>query len=526
MRHLIKKQIIDLTLRKKQDAFRMQQLASENYYHNMLPIIDKQFTDFSSDDEVIQIDRLEIELGDISEKQLEQLNWDADLATRLGQLVKEVLQQHIRQKQLVRQAMPAAFCGQWLFYMEKGYLPWNTVQANKEWRNKALETLAIDFKAVSALRSLIGQNRNAVIRIVMQHEDLFLLRVAEVLTAEKQSDLPAAIDEIYILFRQLAKSGLIPELHLPEKKVFRQTIWSHILTISASGDKDLTETKLITRVLQLQRGLFKEAKKIPAAVLANLNIVASIVKDLEKSAEASSTKMGLHPVDGKDKQKPLNNNINSTGKTASQITQNMTDEDSGTGEADLLKTGNEFLDKEENTSPDPVPGQIDEDGVFVVNAGIVLLHPFLSAFFRRIELVKDTVFVDPSAKQKALYLLHYLATGQMEAEEHELVLPKILCEWPLYMPVKKEISIGSDGYEEALCLLESAVSQWEILKNSSVAGLREGFLKRPGKVFIKNENLYLQVESNSIDILLDHLPWNLSIIKLPWMKEILRVEWR
>jgi hypothetical protein len=64
------------------------------------------------------------------------------------------------------------------------------------------------------------------------------------------------------------------------------------------------------------------------------------------------------------------------------------------------------------------------------------------------------------------------------------------------------------------------------LKNTSAAGLREGFLQRPVKLFTKNGDIYLRVEKSSIDVLLDYLPWNLGIIMLPWMKDILRVEWR
>jgi hypothetical protein len=36
----------------------------------------------------------------------------------------------------------------------------------------------------------------------------------------------------------------------------------------------------------------------------------------------------------------------------------------------------------------------------------------------------------------------------------------------------------------------------------------------------------LQVEANTADILLDQLPWGISMIKLPWMGMMLWVEWR
>jgi hypothetical protein len=42
----------------------------------------------------------------------------------------------------------------------------------------------------------------------------------------------------------------------------------------------------------------------------------------------------------------------------------------------------------------------------------------------------------------------------------------------------------------------------------------------------KNGESLIRVEKNSIDILLDYLPWSLSMIMLPWRNELLRVDWR
>jgi hypothetical protein len=65
-----------------------------------------------------------------------------------------------------------------------------------------------------------------------------------------------------------------------------------------------------------------------------------------------------------------------------------------------------------------------------------------------------------------------------------------------------------------------------ILNNTSIEGLRDGFLKRKGKINIHADRIKILVEKGSIDMLLDYLPWNLSHIKLPWLKHIIQVEWR
>jgi hypothetical protein len=190
--------------------------------------------------------------------------------------------------------------------------------------------------------------------------------------------------------------------------------------------------------------------------------------------------------------------------------------------------------KKEHGTPEPARDAVtgynektlDEEGIFIVNAGIVLLHPFLKSLFSRLLLIKDNSFVDEPAQETSLYLLHYVGTGKLEAEEFELVLAKILCAWPVEKPVKSGITLIPAYTAEADQMMEAAIEQFSILKNTSVAGLREGFLQRPGKLFSKDGDIRLRVEKSSIDLLLDYLPWNLGIIVLPWMKDILRVEWR
>ncbi|HKR05316.1 MAG TPA: contractile injection system tape measure protein, partial [Bacteroidia bacterium] len=177
-------------------------------------------------------------------------------------------------------------------------------------------------------------------------------------------------------------------------------------------------------------------------------------------------------------------------------------------------------------TPRSIESIIDEQGVFAQNAGIVLLHPFLVHFFENLKLIKDRKFISVQKHQKALCLLHYLATANTQVQEYELVIAKVLCAYPLQEPVSTKIKISKKEKNQADELLVAAIEHWEKIGSTSPAALRSEFLQRNGKLFAKNNNVYLQMESGSTDVLLDYLPWNISMIKLPWMKEILRVEWR
>jgi hypothetical protein len=164
------------------------------------------------------------------------------------------------------------------------------------------------------------------------------------------------------------------------------------------------------------------------------------------------------------------------------------------------------------------------EGLYVENAGLVLVHPFLPQFFSALGIAEKARLLQPD---RALSLLHYLTTGQTVAPEYELVLPKILCDVPLGTPVESQVELTAAEQEESIALLEALIRHWGALRNSSPDGLRGAFLLRPGKVSLQDDgDWYLQIESRTHDILLDQLPWGLSMIKLPWMGKMLRVAWK
>ena len=62
--------------------------------------------------------------------------------------------------------------------------------------------------------------------------------------------------------------------------------------------------------------------------------------------------------------------------------------------------------------------------------------------------------------------------------------------------------------------------------NTSVAGFRESFLQREGRLHLQNDAWQLLVEPRSFDMLLDQIPWSFATIKHPWMERVVYVEWR
>lgn len=170
----------------------------------------------------------------------------------------------------------------------------------------------------------------------------------------------------------------------------------------------------------------------------------------------------------------------------------------------------------------PESKAIEKEGIYIANAGLVIMAPFLPVFFRKIELAVEK---ELTGKAKAVCLLQYLAGYDTNWKEYDMPLNKILCGAEPGDRIDTDIKINADEKGEANKLLESVIEKWAKLGHTSVRGLQEGFLQRNGKLTPNGNEWLLQVEQKPYDMLLEHLPWSISIIKLPWMKYVLKTEW-
>ena len=162
---------------------------------------------------------------------------------------------------------------------------------------------------------------------------------------------------------------------------------------------------------------------------------------------------------------------------------------------------------------------------YVENAGLVILWPYLAHFFRTLTLLVNNAFVDDFAAMRAIHLLQHLVAGEEKTAEFLLPLNKVLCGWDLAKPVAKGIDITPTEKVESNNLLSAVIAHWKALKNTSIAGLQASFLQRMGVLTNQNNNWLLQVEGLTYDLLLNQLPWGISMINLSWMKKMLVVEW-
>lgn len=163
--------------------------------------------------------------------------------------------------------------------------------------------------------------------------------------------------------------------------------------------------------------------------------------------------------------------------------------------------------------------------LYVQNAGLILTHPFLPSLLAGTGCLDEQNQLKPEEKQKAVQLIHYLATGLEADFEFNQTLEKYICQMQPETPLIRESLLTENDLNECEDLLKSVIKYWPELKKTSTDGLRQLFFDRTGKLDFNRMPHKLYVERKAQDVLLDKLQWNISVVKLPWMNELLFVEW-
>ncbi|MBO4806565.1 MAG: hypothetical protein J5554_11025 [Paludibacteraceae bacterium] len=165
--------------------------------------------------------------------------------------------------------------------------------------------------------------------------------------------------------------------------------------------------------------------------------------------------------------------------------------------------------------------------IHIQNAGLILLHPFLPAFFSRLGLLTEKHhFTSTEAQKRAVHLLRHLTGIEVENPCLPLTLEKVLCGLPLSFPIENDFNITPEEQREAEELLNTICEYWKPLNRSSYQSLQGTFLQRNGTLEYADETWIIRVEGNAFDILLEDLTWEISTIILPWLDPMIYVEWQ
>lgn len=169
------------------------------------------------------------------------------------------------------------------------------------------------------------------------------------------------------------------------------------------------------------------------------------------------------------------------------------------------------------------PAPADDQILLVTEtAGLVLLHPFFTLLFERLDIPRKGKTLADEGLGPARGALEYLAGTAPAPDPLISVLLGRDPHQPLDAPQAPD-RIARDLMEG---LLRSVIDRWGRIGTTSPDGLRDTFLQRTGSLRFDTTGAHLRVARGPFDMLLDGLPWALGPVSLPWMPLPCHVSWR
>ncbi|MEL6536899.1 MAG: contractile injection system tape measure protein, partial [Bacteroidota bacterium] len=171
--------------------------------------------------------------------------------------------------------------------------------------------------------------------------------------------------------------------------------------------------------------------------------------------------------------------------------------------------------------------EAEESSYYVANAGLILLHAYLPHLFGQLGYLSPTQkFKTEELAAQGAMLLQYIYNLQTEQDEETMALNRALTCLPqdFLLPAKYEPTSAEKALADQM--LTAMIEHWAIISAHDLAGFRDTWLWRSGRLTEQEQKYELVVDTRAYDILLDKLPYTLSPAMLPWSDKPIYVQWR
>lgn len=464
--HRIRRYVLDLQVSGSGEGLRLRSEAERWQKEAWLPLLESVLDDFSDSEETIVLDRLDIELEDLHVH-----DWQQAATAQLKQKLEAALRRSLQSVSVNRHPAERRSLDALAHYLRTGALPWWAPQdfssAPGDWIRQWVEK--ISPKALNDLARPLLFSSGARMRLAAELSEGPFWKLARALSDTAESRL-----------------------------WHREYDFCNDLVKGARQASDQFCVQCRAAILGASLHMREPAKA--AAYLAK-ELLPLITPGVEAILHDHLTELLRPAAPASDAQ--------AASHAAQEFLRNILS-------ADALLFADEQVEEEVR----------DESHThYLPDAGLIILAPFLPRFFERIGVVREGKLVDGA---KAVVALYFLGSGEETYGEWQLLFPKILCGLPIATVIPSgTVVLSLEEKEEAVTLLHSVIELWAVLKNTSVEGLRASFLQRQGRLTEKEAPgaWRLLVQPRAHDLLLQHLPWTISIVRLPWMKAPLFVDW-
>lgn len=162
----------------------LQEAASRLVNDRLTSALEQLFDRLVPAEEVLRVQRLDIVLPSLTSA-----SWQPDLVALICQEVEkemERLRLHPLPSELgllQRRALADNLLEAWLYFLATGRKA-DTASGESDWQQAALDAVATEVRALDLLRTLLRTHTSALERLVRQHDETFLLRLAEAMSGQ------------------------------------------------------------------------------------------------------------------------------------------------------------------------------------------------------------------------------------------------------------------------------------------------------------------------------------------------------
>jgi len=469
--HTIAQQYLEVTFKDRREGMGLQNQLAVIYKEKILPLFESILSEHDLYDYTIQIDEITIDAGTLRSK-----NWEQELIERSVQQFKAIL--HKKLLSPWPRTQPAVAAG------EK-YIPLPPTEEGVQWTPHTVRCydVWIHFLTTGSLAANGGPGS------LEEIETVLLQNKQQWQTADHKetllSLLLSSVQALERLFQQSSGTWVEMIMHwLNEEPLSAEPRYHQLYTMNSQARQIIMYTLALLKTARR-----KQPDANPHTFAMSISAPLQLLQQVRQQYQAAWIDQVVGELLYQQSTAPLE---------------------------ELMLPIAAATEKKDNK----------EETWHIHNAGLVLLHPFLSAFFTKLRLLdQQQQWTNKAAHQRAVLLTQYLVTGQSKIPEYLLPLNKLLCGYPQAATLsdKPEWTVEEDA--EVQQLLLSVIEHWNVLKNTSVEALRTTFLQRAGRLTKQENGWRLLVEQETVDVLVQALPWTISRIKTPWMKEVLLVDW-
>lgn len=540
MKHLIQKQAIEITAPGLQLAQRWESRASTLLRDVITPCLEQCFDEISGDDNIILIDKLEVDLGILHDA----ISND-QVRERVMQAVKKILHTHpatvsaaatvavsdveqfsrpeVWTNRRMERGHAAVEC--LIHFLLYGRLPWWAESGHFHMMHKQ-PGVSLNVAQLSMLVQVLVKHAYARYRLAMQFE-------AGQIAAMLMSHQPVLVQQVLECWKEMVRGAEDASVRSSASFAVLQkeywAYWIHQVIGTVQSIENLSPAPTLAAAFR------RIAVQHPRALLAfntGLEATGNPVAGLLKAWIAAAHQAALQAG------KSASASLGAEDKRAAvTFVQQLEIETQQSGEAEKYQeaadASSHDITKQENgstnTSDTPANNIVQPDiegGLYMDDAGLVLLHPFLSELFRLNGLWDGKEWTSVSAQHTAVLTLVWLAHGTTDIAEYEMVLPKLLCGMTWEEPVDVTEQPAEEHLKAAEEMMQAVIGHWKVIGNITADGLREGFIRRRAKLSTRKNGWLITVERKAQDVLLSRLPWGFSIIRLPWWQGMsIHVDW-